>query len=238
MSGSNSSDRGSGAELEAPSPLALTVHSLPAPTLDDAARRTALGRLKMFLILVVCAAPVIASYLAYYVVRPEGRTNYGSLIEPARAMPAALPLADLDGRPVAPASLQGQWLFVVVGGGACDAGCEQRLWLQRQVREALGREKGRIDKLWLVDDAAMPRAETLAALQRGDAVTVLRTERAALAAWLAPEPGHRLEEHFYLVDPQGLWMMRMPAQPDPSRLKRDLERLLRASAGWDRPGRP
>lgn len=238
MSGSNSSDRGSGAELEAPSPLALTVHSLSAPTLDDGARRTALGRLKMFLILAVCAAPVIASYLAYYVVRPEGRTNYGTLIEPSRSLPAALPLADLAGTPVAPASLQGQWLLVVVAGGACDASCEQLLWLQRQVREALGREKDRIDKVWLIDDAAAPRAETLAALQRGDAVTVLRSERAALAAWLAPAPGHRLEEHFYLVDPLGHWMMRMPPQPDPSRLKRDLERLLRASAGWDRPGRP
>mgnify|MGYP000494611850 CR=1 FL=1 len=25
--------------------------------------------------------------------------------------------------------------------------------------------------------------------------------------------------------------------PDPARLKRDVEKLLRASAGWDRPGR-
>lgn len=238
MPGSNSSDRGSGAELEAPSPLALTVHSLPAPTLDDGARRTALGRLKMFLILAVCAAPVIASYLAYYVLRPEGRTNYGTLIEPARALPAGLPLATPEGAPVASATLPGQWLLVVVAGAACDADCEQLLWLQRQVREALGREKDRVDKLWLIDDASAPRAETLAALRQGDPVTVLRTERAALAAWLEPAPGHRLEDHLYVVDPLGHWMMRMPARPDPSRLKRDLERLLRASAGWDRPGRP
>ena len=41
----------------------------------------------------------------------------------------------------------------------------------------------------------------------------------------------------YIVDPMGDWMMRVPANPDPARLKRDLEKLLRASAGWDRPGR-
>lgn len=238
MSGSNSSDPGSGVPLEAPSPLAMTVHSLPAPALDDAARRTAAGRLKMLLILLVCAAPVIASYVVYYVLRPEGRTNYGTLIEPLRPIPRALPLADLDGRPVRPDTLRGQWLMVVVAGAACDAACEKLLWLQRQVREALGREKDRVDKVWLIDDDAAPRPETLQAVRAGDPVTVLRVERGALGDWLEPAPGHALEQHLYLVDPLGHWMMRLPADPEPARLKRDLERLLRASAGWDRPGRP
>jgi len=44
-------------------------------------------------------------------------------------------------------------------------------------------------------------------------------------------------DHLYIVDPRGDWMMRMPVDPDPARLKRDLDRLLRASAGWDRAGR-
>jgi hypothetical protein len=35
----------------------------------------------------------------------------------------------------------------------------------------------------------------------------------------------------------GEWMMRAPPEPDPTRLKRDLERLLRASSFWDTPGR-
>jgi hypothetical protein len=29
----------------------------------------------------------------------------------------------------------------------------------------------------------------------------------------------------------------MPAAPEPAKVKRDLERLLRASASWDTPGR-
>jgi hypothetical protein len=32
-------------------------------------------------------------------------------------------------------------------------------------------------------------------------------------------------------------MMRVPADAEPSRLKRDLDRLLGASASWDQPGR-
>ena len=67
--------------------------------------------------------------------------------------------------------------------------------------------------------------------------TVLRTERAALGRWLAPASGQALEDHLYVVDPSGDWMMRVPVDPDPARLKRDIDKLLRASAGWDRPGR-
>jgi hypothetical protein len=52
-----------------------------------------------------------------------------------------------------------------------------------------------------------------------------------------PAPGHSLEDHLYLVDPRGDWMMRVPVDADPARLKRDIDKLLRASAGWDRAGR-
>jgi hypothetical protein len=35
----------------------------------------------------------------------------------------------------------------------------------------------------------------------------------------------------------GRWMLRSPVSPEPSPLKKDLERLMRANAGWDKPGR-
>jgi pimeloyl-ACP methyl ester carboxylesterase len=215
--------------------LRLTVHSLPA--VDASARRTATGRLKMMLVLAVCAMPVLGSYLTYYVIKPGGRTNYSELIEPQRAMPPDLPLTDMQGAAVLPASLQGQWLLVVVSGGTCDATCERMLWLQRQVREALGREKTRVDKLWLIHDAAVPPAATLQAVRSGDPATVLRVPPAALAAWLAASAGSPLESQIYVVDPMGHWMMRSPPDPDPGKFKRDLDRLLRASASWDKAGR-
>lgn len=237
MSGSNSSARDSGASADGIAPLSFTVHSMPSPGLDAEARRTASGRLKMLLVLLVCAAPVVASYFTYFVIRPQARSNYGELIEPLRPIPAGLPLVDVQGQPVQATSLHGQWLLVVVAGAQCDTRCEKMLWLQRQLRETLGRDKDRVDKVWLVDDGATFRPETLAAVRAGDPVTVLRVDSAALADWLAPAPGHALEDHFYLVDPLGHWMMRMPPDPQPSKMKRDLDRLLRASAGWDKPGR-
>jgi hypothetical protein len=233
MSGSNSSAR---ADAEHPEALGLTVHSLPAPQLPADARRTRIGRIKMLAVLLVCAAPVIASYLSYFVLRPQARSNYGELIQPTRTMPA-LPLRTLDGQPVQAATLRGQWLLLALGGGACDAACDKRLYTQRQLREMLGRERERIDKLWLVTDADPVLPALRAALQADASLQVLRVPREALAAWLQPEPGRALEEHLYLVDPMGEWMLRLPAEPDPARTKRDLDRLLRASASWDQPGR-
>ena len=221
----------------------FSVHSLPS-TKDATLRRTERGRWLMIAVLLVCAAPVIASYFTYFVLRPQARTNYSELIVPTRPLPASLPLVDLAEAHVVPAALRGQWLVVVVAGGACDAQCERHLWLQRQLHEALGAEKDRVDKLWLVDDGIAPRRETLAAIAAtADArgvfapTTVLRTDRAALGQWLAPAPGQALEDHLYLVDPRGDWMMRVPVDADAARLKRDIDKLLRASAGWDRAGR-
>lgn len=241
MSGSNSSVPGSnGIASRVPdsvSPLSFTVHSMPDAAQADAQRRTASGRWRMLLVLLVCAAPVLASYFTYFVIRPAGRTNYSELMSPLRPVPPDLPLEDLQGGAVRADTLKGQWLLVVVAGGACDATCERHLWLQRQLRETLGREKERLDKVWLINDAAVPRPQTLDAIRTNTRATVLRVQPTALMAWLQPAKGQALTDHLYLVDPLGNWMMRVPPDPDPVKLKRDVEKLLRASAGWDQPGR-
>ena len=221
------------------SPMSFTVHSVQSPALADveADRRTRAGRMKMLLVLAICAAPVIASYVTYYFIRPDGRTNYSELIQPLRPIPAGLRLADLKGGAVKAESLKGQWLLVVVSRAACDAACVQHLWLQRQLRETLGREKDRVDKVWLIDDAGTPDAKALEGVTTHTDATVLRASYDELAEWLQPERGHALEDHLYIVDPLGNWMMRAPPDADPAKLKRDIDKLLRASAGWDKPGR-
>lgn len=240
MSGSNSSAPDARTTPAAPEALAFTVHHMAGPDLADPVqaqrRRTVSGRIKMLLVLAVCAAPVVASYFTYFVIRPEGRTNYSTLILPTRGVPD-LPLRSLDGAPVPSQSLRGQWLLVAVGPAACGTACEQRLYLQRQLRDMLGRERSRMDKVWLVtDDGAVP-APLRAGLGGPAPVTALRVDREALARWLLPAEGQALEDHLYLVDPMGEWMMRIPPTPEPGRVKRDLERVLRASSWWDTPGR-
>lgn len=234
MFGSNSSAPAVPEPL--PEPLSLTVHSVAAPGADDPARRTRSGRLKMLLVLAVCAAPVVASYLTYFVIRPDTRSNYGSLITPVRAMPG-LALTALDGSPVAASSLKGQWLLVVAAPSHCEAACERLLFMQRQLREMIGRERTRVDKLWLVTDLGAVNQSLREALASVPAMHILRADAVAVSQWLAPAAGQALQDHLYLVDPHGNRMMRMPAAAERARVKRDLDRLLRASASWDRAGR-
>ena len=210
MPGSNSSNPSAAARVA--EPLHLTVHAMPRADLhsDEVSRRTTRGRLKMLLVLLACMAPVLASYFTFYVLRPEGRTNYATLISPSRVLPADLPLTDLDGRAVAPSSLRGQWLLVVVGRSPCDSDCEQRLFTQRQLREMTGRERERIDKLWLVTDDGPVAPALRAALDTAPATLVLRVPLVAVKQWLAPAAGESLESHLYVVDPMSQWMMRAP----------------------------
>ena len=42
----------------------------------------------MLLVLAICTAPVVASYVTYFFIRPDGRTNYSELIEPLQPVPA------------------------------------------------------------------------------------------------------------------------------------------------------
>ena len=110
------------------------------------------------------------------------------------------------------------------------------------MRESLGKDKERVDWVWLVADDAPVRPALLPPLAQA---TVLRVNGQQLAQWLAPAKDNRLPEHLYLVDPLGNWMMRFPPAGTPqvdvsaaNNIKRDLERVLRASASWDQPGRP
>lgn len=224
--------------LSAEQPLGLTVHSMPTPmqTLDGQATRTTRGRWKMLAVMLVCAAPVIASYFSYYVLRPDGRRNFGELINPQPSLPN-LTATSLDGQTINLQALKGQWLLVNVASGNCDELCNQNLYLQRQMRESLGKDKDRLDRVWLITDDKPIAAKLQTALL---GATVLRVKADSLSSWLKPASGQALADHLYVVDPMGNWMMRFPARmdsPSAAKAKRDLERLLRASASWDTAGR-
>lgn len=180
----------------------------------------------LYLLLAVCAAPVVASYTAYYLLPPGGRINYGALIEPQRPLPA-LGLRHLDGTAVAASSLRGSWTMLQVDGGDCDAACEKKLWKMRQVRLTAGRDADRVQRVWLIVDEA-PLATAL--LREYDGTLFLRAGRDEVAAYLPlADLSGTPADHIWLVDPLGNLMLRWPKDADPSRMKKDLARLLKAS---------
>lgn len=228
MSGSKSSSPVASALDE---PVLLTTHDVAG--LESDRPNVGSGRLKLFLLFLVCAAPVLASYFTYYVIKPNIANSYGTLITPPVEIPQLVGIG-LDGKPRDLGTLRDQWLIVSVGPSACDAACEGRLYVQRQIRESMGPEKGRIDWVWLRTDAQPLRADLLPALTTADVYSV---DPQALSQWLKPAQGHALQDHLYLVDPMGMWMMRFPADLDAKQFRKDLNKVLMASRFWDQEGR-
>lgn len=159
-------------------------------------------RLKLGLVFLACAAPFLLGWAAYYFGWGAGSSgNYGELIAPR---PVAGPLAPLKGK----------WVLVTFDAAACDAACEKKLYVVRQVRRAQGKESDRMERLWVVTDGGKPKPGLLAAIEGSHVATGQLDFQG---------------EDIYLVDPLGNLMMRFPRDPDPKKMIKDLQRLLKYS---------
>ncbi|HSE00826.1 MAG TPA: cytochrome C oxidase subunit I, partial [Burkholderiales bacterium] len=105
-----------------------------------------------------------------------------------------------------------------------DERCDRKLLYMRQLRLTQGKDMERVERAWLISDDALPRPAALAPY-RGTWLV-----RAAGAGLLDafPAPGSAAD-HIYVIDPLGNLMMRFPRDPEPSRMIKDLSRLLKAS---------
>ena len=167
-------------------------------------------RAKVALIFAVCAAPLLLAWVAHEAGwGPRRAANYGELIEP-RALDGPL------------GALRGKWVLVTFDAASCVAACERKLYVVRQARLALGKDAGRIERLWLLTGGGQPSAQLLGAIEGAHVAPASPDLERAF--------GPDVAAHIYLVDPLGNLMMRFPAVPDPSRLIKDLERLMKYSS--------
>jgi cytochrome oxidase Cu insertion factor (SCO1/SenC/PrrC family) len=181
------------------------------------------SRWPLFWVAVAAFAPFVLAYLTFYLWAPEARMNYGELIEPARPLPDA-PLTLADGQPFRFGALRGKWVLMLTAPGTCDESCQRALYHMRQVRRAQGKNMDRIERVWLItDDAALDPA-LVRALEGMRFVRVAGSTVLREPALAGDRPGH-----IYLVDPLGNLMLRFPHDADPSRILRDVSRLLRVS---------
>jgi hypothetical protein len=175
----------------------------PQVMTPEARRR---NRRTLILIAIVAVAPVVASYVAYYLFPRDKQVNYGELLSTEPAPDAAM-LAEFKGR----------WVLAVSAPGACDKPCQAALYATRQARTIQGREMERVARVWLVPDAA-PSDPALLAEHRDVAV-----RRGSFATWPAGS------DRIYLVDPMGNLVLAWPRDPDIKKMSTDIGRLLKAS---------
>jgi hypothetical protein len=181
------------------------------PTHDP--QRTESGRWKLLLLLLVTLAPVIASYFTYYVIRPQGENFYGQLISPQVELPD-LETKDSQGKAVNLRSLQGQWLLITVADAACDAACENKLYLSRQIHIGLGAEQERVERIWLsLGDQAVPERLSEDVSEVHDRVPRPRRSRRCKRG-CSPSQRTSWQTISIWSTPRAYWMMRFPPDPD------------------------
>lgn len=186
------------------------------------------GRWKLLAVLLVCASPLIFSYLTYYVIKPTGRTNYGTLIDPrSYPIPATLGTKELDGKPRSLDSFKGKWVMLQAAPGDCQEQCKKQLVAMRQLRIMTGKDRERVERVWLVTDNTPLDIQFMKVIEGAH---MLRVAPEAVNAWLPVEPGGNATDHMYLIDPLGNLMMRFPKDADPAKVKKDIGKLLKASA--------
>jgi cytochrome oxidase Cu insertion factor (SCO1/SenC/PrrC family) len=180
------------------------------------------SNLTLWIIFAVCVAPFLGSFVAYLYWKPAGQVNYGELLQVAPLPEALLKLA--DGRAFSLAELKGRWVLVSVDSGACDEYCRKKLYFMRQVRLTQGKDMQRVERLWLITDGE-PVPPDVA--QGVEGTWLARAGASGLPGALPAE--RRPADHIYLLDPLGNVVLRYPRDPDPSRMKKDLTRLLKTS---------
>lgn len=185
------------------------------------------GRLKMLLIFAVCASPVLLGTLAYWFYRSESTTNYGSFIEPQR-------------QAVGLESFRGKWVMFTIDSPQCDEFCAKRLYLMRQLRLTQGKDKDRLERVLLLSEPGKAEfltsgVESLEKVHEGMHQLFLDADQRARLLGIEGQTlstDKTTDKGIYLVDPLGHVMMRFPDDPDPSRMKKDLGKLLK----WSRVG--
>ncbi|MGH8685721.1 MAG: SCO family protein [Nitrosospira sp.] len=167
-------------------------------------------------------APFIASYLLYFwEVRPAS-INYGELLEVKPITGTAL--NQRDNTIFRMRQLRGKWVLLTVDSGNCDEQCRKKLYYMRQVRLVQNKEMNRIERLWLIDDGKAPEPKILTDFK--DSWFISAKDSEILASIPAKES---LRDHIYVIDPMGNLMMRFPKDPDPTKMAKDLKRLLQVS---------
>jgi cytochrome oxidase Cu insertion factor (SCO1/SenC/PrrC family) len=190
--------------------------------MSDAKTQRPDRRVVLYLIGAVAALPLIAAYVLYFFWRPDAFTNHGQLLSPTSI--ADTTARQSDGTTFEFGALRGKWLLVMVDSGACDAFCEGKLYRMRQVRLTQGRNMERIERAWLIDDDAEPAPHVTADFV---GTRQIRAKGSAVLRRLPAQSSSRA--HIYVVDPLGNVIIRYDGDADPTGMKKDLSRLLRAS---------
>lgn len=154
---------------------------------------------------------------------PEGRTNKGKLILPP-VLFSELQLMEGQ-QPLSLEKLEGNWGVMMFGSASCSQeACQDSLYKTRQVHVALGKEAGRVIRLYVSTEPSV--------------VTGIMNEEHPNIFWLNSSEETILKamglkkwpaNQYFIIDPLGNIIMGYQADQIGGDLLKDLKKLLKAS---------
>lgn len=185
-------------------------------------------RLTLIALMVLFLSPVIAAWLW----TPDTFRNRGELIDPPRPL-VNVQMISADGNNVDLATLFGRWTYVFFVEAGCDESCKQLADAIERVRLSQGKNEKRV-RLMVVTlnpDSLSSLEEIRLIMPKIIVLGVSASKKKQLLRQFMLQGGESVPQSgsVFLVDPMGNLMMNYPVNTDPTDLRKDISRLLRAS---------
>ena len=180
------------------------------------------GRVQLLLVAAVFIGPLALAAWLYFAAQdmtPESRTNNGALLEPIVNVGELLP-----GSPLLETG-DGRWVLLYANAGVCDEACEYSLYTLRQSRLMLGKEMGRLLRVFLHGESAPDTV--LLTEEHAGLITLQDSDLADLLD--NKKPADLATGGYYLVDPLGNLVLYFAPDIDPSAMVEDIKHLLEFS---------
>lgn len=178
----------------------------------------------LVLFFIIGTLPVIGSYALYKWWKPSSQTNHGELLETRSAgLQQFRPEGISSGKTLGEV-VQKKWVFLTVQTANCDARCQKKLYLMRQIRTAQNENMERVERVWVIVGEGQPDPQLLK-LHPG-----LHLTRVPNLDNLSQLPlGTDAGEYIFIIDPLGKLVLRYDDRSEPKGILKDLGRLLRFS---------
>ena len=185
-------------------------------------------RLTLIALMALFLSPVIAAWLW----TPDTFRNRGELIDPPRPL-VNIQMISADGSNVDLATLFGRWTYVFFVEAGCDESCKQLADAIERVRLTQGKNEKRVRLMVITlnPDSLSSLEEIRLIMPKTIVLGVSASQKDQLLRQFMPQGGESMSQSdsVFLVDPMGNLMMNYPSKTDPTDLRKDISRLLRAS---------
>jgi len=185
----------------------------------------------VWLILLSFAAPVALSYFIFFFVDVSSFTNKGEILDPIVHI-GEFSLKDETGKKIPVEKLTYKWRLISFLDKNCNKACVKRLYDSRQVHTSLGKNRHRVDRMFIHLEPASEDLKKLIKTEHKSSIQVYGDDTLisnVLRSSVKDKNAQLHDNVIYIMDPMGNVMMRFTQdQPDKDFLH-DLRKLLKAS---------